>query len=105
MPAFSLDKYIDVGNSLSWPLTTMPMSQSQTDGTVLKINKSVLLKMLQQKIIIQCYKNVDEKITDGFFHSPFHETSFKNIWSNIIKIPSDDNRHVRFEGRVFSKLN
>lgn len=48
-----------------WLIYSLPYCP--TDGAILKIDKSVLIKMLEKKIITQPPKNVDSKFVDDFF--------------------------------------
>lgn len=53
MLTLSLYENIDVGNILFYSLTLIPMSLCHTDGAMLKTDKSVLIKILENNIIIQ----------------------------------------------------
>jgi len=65
----SLEKQIDVLETLKYPLTPIPTSMCHLDGTMYKTDKSALMKILEQKI---SQPNVppeypDVVIIDGFF--------------------------------------
>jgi len=69
MLGISLEKQIDVLETLKYPLTPIPTSMCHLDGTMYKTDKSALMKILEQKI---SQPNVppeypDVVIIDGFF--------------------------------------
>ncbi|KAL4113704.1 hypothetical protein QTP88_017283 [Uroleucon formosanum] len=69
MLGISLEKQIDVLETLKYPLTPIPTSMCHLDGTMYKTDKSALMKILEQKI---SQPNVppehpDVAILDGFF--------------------------------------
>ena len=55
----SLERKIDIGELLSYPLTSIPLSLSHVDRSIHKTPKSVILNYLESKIISTEPKRVD----------------------------------------------
>lgn len=86
MLALSLKENIDLGKLISYSLTSIPMSLYHTGGTMLKIDKPVVIKMLEEKIIIQPPKNVDVKILVCFFLTKYVPKTFGAISNKYLQM-------------------
>ena len=63
----SLETKTDVGEVLSYPLTSFPLSLSHVDGNIHKTPKSAILSHLESKIISTEPKRKDVTIVDAIF--------------------------------------
>ena len=63
----SLQHQIDVGELFKFPLTPVPLSLCHVDGSMLKTQKSKLLRELEQRIVATDLGHVDVTIVDGMF--------------------------------------
>ena len=64
----AMKKDLDLEHVMSYPLTTVPLSLCSTDGMMAKTDKSVLLKVLENKVQQHTSPQVvDACIIDGNF--------------------------------------
>ena len=63
----SLQHQIDVGELFKFPLTPVPLSLCHVDGSMLKTQKSKLMRELEQRIVATDPGHVDVTIVDGMF--------------------------------------
>ena len=68
----SLERKTDMGEVLSYPLTSFPLSLSHVDGSMHKTPKSAILSHLELKIISTEPKRVDVTIVDAMFILHLH---------------------------------
>jgi hypothetical protein len=64
----SLEKDIDMGLVLQYPLTPVPLSLSHIDGSMLKTPKVTLLKNLESRIVSIPPNNIDITVVDAMFY-------------------------------------
>lgn len=63
----SLERKIDMGEVLKYPLTPVPLSLCHVDGTMQKSPKSALMKNLESRIVSEPPVSVDVTIIDAMF--------------------------------------
>ena len=68
----SLEKKIDIGEVLKYPLTPYPLALSHVDGSMIKSPKSAVLKYLESKLVSEPPSSVDVTIIDAMFFLHLH---------------------------------
>ena len=62
-----LQRKIDIGEMLKFPLTPVPLCLAHIDGSMQKTRKSSLLKELETRVISKALSNTDTFVIDGDF--------------------------------------
>ena len=68
----SLERKIGMGEVLSYPLTSIPLSLSHVDGSIHKTSKSETLNHLESKVISAEPKRMDVTIVGAIFFLYLH---------------------------------
>ena len=64
---FALQRNIDMGEMLKFPLTPVPICLAHIDGSMQKTPKSSLLKELETQVISETSSNIDSLVIDDMF--------------------------------------
>ena len=80
----ALEKTIDIGEVLKYPLTTVPLSLCQTNGVMQKTSKSKLMECLENLIITITPVNIDFTIIDAMFFLHLH-TNLPATYDNVAR--------------------
>ena len=88
----SLQRKVDMGQVLKYPLTPVPLSLSHVDGTMLSTPKSALLTYLETKGTVTTPDAIEVQIIDAAFFLPLHKdlpANFsgvaKYLWRKILQ--------------------
>ena len=63
----ALERKVDMGEVLKYPLTPVPLALGQIDGTMRSTAKNKLMNNLKNRLESTPPNHIDVKVVDGFF--------------------------------------
>ena len=84
MLALSLKHNISIDLILSYPLTPIPLTLGQLDGSMNKTQKSVLYDILDAREKIQPPRRIDVLLVDAFFFLHLHSKKLPNTFGKVV---------------------
>ena len=113
----TLQRKIDMGEMLNFPLIPVPLFQAHIDGWIQKTTRILLLKELKIRVIFEASSNIDAFVIDAIFFllllKELPETfgllaiskfqKLQNVWSNWAKQKRPSNFQDAFYNDYYKK--